>query len=72
MLRSRLEDIQAKAPAEREWWEKRRQVIQSDFMKELDEDESSKAATKTGSDDDGVLVDSTTPASTPGKKKARK
>lgn len=72
MLRSRLEDIQAKAPAEREWWEKRRQVIQSDFMKELDEDDSSKAAIKAGSDDDGVLVDSTTPASTPGKKKKAK
>ena len=33
-----LKEIETKAPAEKEWWEKRRASIQSEFMKELDED----------------------------------
>ncbi|KAI5923263.1 Sec62/63 complex, subunit Sec66 [Camillea tinctor] len=67
-LRSRLEEIEAKTESEKQWWEKRRETIQKDFMKELDED-ATKDSTKGASDDDGVLVDATTPASTPGKKK---
>ncbi|KAI0594326.1 Sec62/63 complex, subunit Sec66 [Biscogniauxia sp. FL1348] len=67
-LRSRLEEIESRTESERQWWEKRREAIQKDFMKELDED-ATKDSTKGASDDDGVLVDATTPASTPGKKK---
>ncbi|KAI1488170.1 Sec62/63 complex, subunit Sec66 [Biscogniauxia mediterranea] len=67
-LRSRLEEIESRTESEKQWWEKRREAIQKDFMKELDED-ATKDSTKGASDDDGVLVDATTPASTPGKKK---
>ncbi|UNI15078.1 Translocation protein S66 [Purpureocillium takamizusanense] len=64
-LRQRLDEIQAQTEAEKQWWEKRRGQIQSEFMKELDESE--KGSTK-GSEDDAVLVD--TPAK--GGKKGRK
>jgi translocation protein SEC66 len=36
-LRKRLDDIQAQADSEKEWWEKRRESIKGEFMKELDE-----------------------------------
>ncbi|KAG9240827.1 Sec62/63 complex, subunit Sec66 [Calycina marina] len=36
-FRKSLNEIQAKAPAEKEWWEKRRAFIQTEFMKELEE-----------------------------------
>ncbi|KAJ6445688.1 translocation protein (SeC66) [Purpureocillium lavendulum] len=64
-LRQRLDEIQSQTDAEKQWWEKRRGQIQSEFMKELDESE--KGSTK-GSEDDAVLVD--TPAK--GGKKGRK
>lgn len=69
MLRKRLDEIQAQAATEKEWWEKRRAGIQSDFMKELDDTEK-----KPTSDDDAVLVDASTPSGTPagGKKKKGK
>ena len=35
-LRTRVEEIQAKAEPEREWWNKRREVLRAEFMKELD------------------------------------
>ncbi|KAI0482775.1 Sec62/63 complex, subunit Sec66 [Xylariaceae sp. FL0804] len=83
-LRARLEEIEARAPAERQWWEKRREAIQKDFMRELDEDaaaggatsannNTTKAASTKGgasSSDDGVLVDPNTPVGTPRKKGA--
>ncbi|TPX14237.1 uncharacterized protein E0L32_000631 [Thyridium curvatum] len=82
MLRTRLDEIQAQADAEKEWWEKRRASISQDFMKELDEDESAKntassgKAATVGSDDEAVLVESSTPATTPSsaskKKKGKK
>jgi translocation protein SEC66 len=49
-IRERLNEIEAKAPAEKEWWETRKAGIQSEFMKELDEE-------KVKSDEEGVLVD---------------
>ncbi|CAN8099296.1 unnamed protein product [Discula destructiva] len=66
---NRIDEIQSKTDAEREWWEKRRAAISSDFMKELD-DEGEKI-------DDGVLVDGNNPGSRPqsssgGKKKKSK
>jgi translocation protein SEC66 len=72
MLRDRLDEIQGQTEAEKQWWEKRREVIRSDFEKELDDEAASKKDVKIGSDDDGVLVDSGTPASTPGSSKKKK
>jgi translocation protein SEC66 len=48
-IRERLAEITAKAPAEKEWWEKRRADIQSEFMKELDEEKAKS--------EDGVMVE---------------
>ncbi|KAJ4394744.1 Translocation protein S66 [Gnomoniopsis smithogilvyi] len=69
---SRLDEIQSKTDAEKEWWEKRRAAISEGFMKELDEEGDKKP-----SSDDGILVDATTPAERPqsssgGKKKKGK
>jgi translocation protein SEC66 len=36
LLRKRLDEIQAQTEAEKAWWEKRRESIQGEFMKELD------------------------------------
>ena len=77
VLRKRLDEIQAQADSEKEWWEKRRASIQKDFLKELDDDETKAAAAEktaaaagsTGTankapSEDGVLVDaaSSTPS----------
>ncbi|KAI0176254.1 Sec62/63 complex, subunit Sec66 [Hypoxylon sp. FL1284] len=76
MLRTRLEEIDDRAATDKEWWEKRREAIKKDFMKELEEETSTKGSTKGVSDDEGVLVDSATPVSTPSgaskKKKGKK
>ena len=56
MVRKRLDEIQDTMTSEKEWWEKRRATIQSDFMKELDDGE--KVSTNPSSiDGDGVVVD---------------
>ncbi|TAQ86538.1 hypothetical protein B7494_g5141 [Chlorociboria aeruginascens] len=55
VLRKRLEEIQAQTESEKQWWEKRRASIQSEFMKELDA-ESVKKPTTT-SDEDTILVE---------------
>lgn len=67
-IRDRLTEIMSKAPEEKEWWEKRKATIQSDFMKELD-DEKVKS-----SEDDAVLVEGGGPAGSVGKgaKKSKK
>ncbi|KZZ89426.1 Sec62/63 complex, subunit Sec66 [Moelleriella libera RCEF 2490] len=50
-LRERLQEIESQKEAEKQWWEKKRSQISSDFMKELDE------PTKEGaSEEDAVLV----------------
>ncbi|KAI0625748.1 translocation protein sec66 [Pyrenophora tritici-repentis] len=49
-IRERLAEITAKAPAEKEWWEKRKATIQSEFMKELEDE-------KVKSDEEGVMVE---------------
>ncbi|KAI2640462.1 Sec62/63 complex, subunit Sec66 [Hypomontagnella submonticulosa] len=75
-LRADLEEIESRAAADKEWWEKKRETIQKEFMKELDQESSTKSSTKGVSDDEGVLVDSGTPAATPSgpskKKKGKK
>lgn len=58
-LREKVDEIQANAKTEREWWDKERASIQSKFMKELDQESSSgtaKAAVST-SDEDAVFVE---------------
>ena len=69
---SRIDEIQAKTDSEKEWWEKRREAISSDFLKELDEEGEKKVPS-----DDGVLIDTSAPGSRPqsssgGKKKKGK
>lgn len=64
-MRSSIEEILAQAESEKQWWEKRRGQIQSEFMKELDGSEQSSSA-KTPSEEDAVMVD------TPSKKKGKK
>lgn len=65
LFQAKIEEIQAKTVAEKEWWEKRREAISSDFMKELEEDKHSPS-------DDGVLVDASTPAEARGVNKTKK
>lgn len=65
-----MEELQAQAKTEKEWWEKKRANVQAEFMKEL-ETEKPQANPKTGitgttttkgSDDDTVMVESGGPA----------
>ena len=87
IIRKRVDDIQAKAKAETEWWEKKRATIQSEFMKELNEgseDPTAPAATpqkqsapavtaeKGGSDEDTVIVEGGGPAAAGAKGSAKK
>lgn len=69
-LRQRLDEIQAQTEAEKQWWEKRRGQIRSDFMKELEDSE--KSSSKTTSEDDAVLIDTPGSKTTGGGKKGRK
>ncbi|KAH7123596.1 translocation protein-like protein sec66 [Dendryphion nanum] len=76
-IRERLTEILATAPAEKEWWDNRKATIQSEFMKELDEEKKgvlSSAASETSSVNDAVLVEAGGPAekSGKGKKKGKK
>ncbi|TVY24988.1 Translocation protein [Lachnellula hyalina] len=66
LLRKKLQDIQSQAPAEKEWWERRRASIQSEFMKELE------APSKGGSDDDAVLINGANNTASIRKKKGKK
>lgn len=38
VIRQKVAEIQAQGKRDREWWESKRASIQSDFMKELNED----------------------------------
>ncbi|KAK3996824.1 Sec62/63 complex, subunit Sec66 [Cladorrhinum sp. PSN332] len=58
-LRERLDEIEAQTEHEKEWWEKKRGTIRTEFMKELDEAEN-KSVT---SHDEPVLVETSTPSS---------
>ncbi|KAI0404797.1 Sec62/63 complex, subunit Sec66 [Xylaria palmicola] len=71
VLRSRLEEIEGRTEADKQWWEKRKEAIKEDFMKELEE-ESVKGSSKAVSDDEAVHVDLNTPAATPGGSKKKK
>ncbi|KAF2204457.1 hypothetical protein GQ43DRAFT_469030 [Delitschia confertaspora ATCC 74209] len=77
-IRESLSELQATAQSEKEWWEKRKAEIQSEFMKELDEEKKpagvvtpAKPMSKADTDDDAVMVEAGGPASTPGKGKKK-
>ena len=69
IIREKVAETQAKAKADREWWDKERANIQSNFMKELDDADVAKGTASTsanerpGSDEDAVLVEGGGPAS---------
>ncbi|KAF2970169.1 hypothetical protein GQX73_g3365 [Xylaria multiplex] len=72
ILRTRLEEIEGRTEADKQWWEKRREAIKEDFMKEL-EDDSAKGSTKAVSDDEAVHVElNSSPTATPGGSKKKK
>lgn len=57
-VRNHVDDFQVQARAERQWWDKRRKQIRSEFMKELDDEtETTETPNKPASDDEAVLVD---------------
>ncbi|CAG9939227.1 unnamed protein product [Clonostachys rosea f. rosea IK726] len=57
-VRNHVDDFQVQARAERQWWDKRRKQIRSEFMKELDDEtETTGTPNKPASDDEAVLVD---------------
>lgn len=65
-IRERLGEIMSKSTEEKKWWESRKAMIQSDFMKELDEEKTK------SSEDDAVLVDAGGPAGSVGKSAGKK
>ncbi|KAH0565725.1 hypothetical protein GP486_000889 [Trichoglossum hirsutum] len=88
IIRKRVDDIQAQAKAETDWWEKKRSTIQSEFMKELYEGSEDPAASSStpqksttaaststaqgGSDEDTVFVEGGGPAAQGAKASAKK
>ncbi|KAF2730052.1 hypothetical protein EJ04DRAFT_545972 [Polyplosphaeria fusca] len=77
--REKLAEFNNTRASEKEWWDQRKATIQSDFMKELDDEKSeaasapaAKPAAKIGSDDDAVIVESGGPAEKAGKSKKKK
>lgn len=72
MYQTKIEEIQAKTDAEKEWWEKRRSAISSEFMKELDEDAAATTQPKAPSSEDGILVDVGSPGGDSGASKKKK
>jgi translocation protein SEC66 len=44
LLRERVEKIQAKAKEDREWWDRKRETTQAEFLKELDEDKAASSS----------------------------
>ncbi len=84
-LRARIAELQAQGQIDREWWDKKKAAIQSEFMKELDQEPSSTPATSSqskpvsatgprrgSSDDDTVLVEGGGPAAGGGKGTAKR
>ena len=80
LIKLRTSEIQSQLESEKAWWEKKRAGIQSEFMKEIEEDGRPIEPTqkKTGSsDEDAVLVEAGGPAQAQGggggkKKKGKK
>jgi len=61
VFRKRLDEIQAKTESEKEWWEKRRDSIKNEFLKELESEGLATPAktptSKVSSEDDAIMVD---------------
>ncbi len=79
ILRDKLASVQAKGKKDREWWDQEKSTIQSNFMRELGEDEkeiskptTTSPADKIGSDEDTVLVEGGGPAASGASKGAGK
>lgn len=79
ILREKLASIQAKGKKDREWWDQKKATIQSNFMRELGEDEkenlkppTASPADRPGSDEDAVLVEGGGPAASGASKGAAK
>lgn len=82
-IRERLSEILSTSQSEKEWWEKRKATIQSDFMKELDDEKVVKSPAESSfggsvrggkpvSDDDAVIVEGGGPAEKAAKTKKKK
>ncbi|KAF2869526.1 translocation protein-like protein sec66, partial [Massariosphaeria phaeospora] len=82
-IRERLAEVLSTAQAEKEWWEKRKATIQSEFMQELEDEKVKGPATtensgvgsvkggRAASDDDAVIVESGGPAEKASKAKKK-
>lgn len=71
LAKARMEELQSKVDEERDWWDARKKNIQEGFMKELEEEKPSspvakKSPSKTGDEDDAVLVEAGGPAGSQG------
>lgn len=67
MIRKRMDELQSQVAAEKEWWDKRKATIQSDFMKELDnEGHKSALASPTSVASSGAGTAGTTKTGTSG------
>ena len=64
MIREKIAEIQARGKETKERWEKEKENVKAEFLKELDEEEAEAAADKTASDEDAVLVDGGGPGAT--------
>jgi len=71
LAKQRMEELQARVPEEKEWWDMRKKGISEGFMKELDAEKaatvsasekkgsvSSQGGQRRVSDDDAVIVES--------------
>jgi translocation protein SEC66 len=77
-IKKGLDEVQAQAEVDKEWWEKRRASISDEFMKELDAEgptrgpASNKATSKGSDEDEAVLVESGGPEVQHGQSKKKK
>jgi len=73
IIKERVTELQAQAESEKSWWESKRAGIQTEFMKELDEEEATAAAddSKMADSEDAVLVESGGPTGSQGSKKKK-
>lgn len=58
-----MTDLQSQTDSEKEWWEKKKESIRAELMGELDEEDETplpapKAASRSDTSDDAVLVES--------------
>lgn len=77
-IKNGVDEFQAQAESDKEWWEKRRASISNDFMKELDAEKtasgpgSNKPPSRGSDEDEAVLVESGGPEVQHGQSKKKK